>query len=96
MMMKTKARVLACSATLVTLLGFQSEAYAQSAAIQPCGGSSGSLWAWTWAGTNGSNLTFNSNNFGVEIVTANDLSGNGNHYFNNDEYNQDPPTRPAY
>ena len=69
-------------------------AHAQS--FQPCGGSSGKLWSWAWAGNGGSNVTLNSNNFGTEVSYMGDLSGNGNDYFNDDPFNQDPPTRPAY
>lgn len=66
------------------------------AAFEPCGGNTDKLWSWGWAGTNGSNVTLNTNNFGKEISYMGDLSGNGNHFSNDDPFNQNPPTRPAY
>lgn len=70
---------------------------AHSATVwEPCGGAADTLWAWAWAGENSSNVTLSTNNFGTEIRFMGDLSGNGNDYFNDDPFNQDPPTRPAY
>lgn len=65
-------------------------------AADPCGGATDKLWAWAWAGQNGNNVTLNRNNFGLEIAHMQDQSGNGNHYYNDDPFNQNPPTRPGY
>lgn len=62
----------------------------------PCGGNEGNLWSWAWAGANGENVTTERDNFGPRIAHMVDLSGNGHHYFNNDPFDEDPPTRPGY
>jgi hypothetical protein len=61
---------------------------------EPCGGASGSLWSWAWAGNEGQNLTVVQGNFGKPIITRfEDLSGNGNHYFNTEGGR---PSQPGY
>lgn len=63
--------------------------------IQPCGGgSNGTLWAWAWAGANGEFVTTQMGNFGKPIIRQfQDLSGNGNHFFNNEGGR---PSQPGY
>ena len=89
---RLRATLVSSTALLVACAG--NVASAQT--ISPCGGPTGTLWSWAWGGVNGSNVTLSENNFGTEVVFMRDISGNGNDYFNDDPFNQNPPTRPAY
>lgn len=57
-------------------------AYRIDMANPPCGGAADKLWSWAWAGENGENVTTKSVHGGLGITQMQDLSGNGNHYFN--------------
>ena len=48
------------------------------------------LWAWGWAGYKGQNLVLGQSKYGPVVTQMNDLSGRGNHFFANSQY------QPAY
>ena len=94
MMSMPLRRRFAAASTVVVSLICAASAGAQS--FEPCGGRSGSLWSWGWAGNNGQYVTIENDNFGPRIAYMVDQSGNGNDYFNDDPFNENPPTRPGY
>lgn len=87
------ALVLASAALFLSVVAPQERA---AAAWAPCGGAEGTLWSWAWAGNDGQNVTTERDNWGPRIAHMIDLSGNGNDYFNDDPFNENPPTRPGY
>jgi hypothetical protein len=82
--------------TFVPLVTCLSLAYtcAEAEEWMPCGGSEDKLWAWAWTG-DGAHVDLMDAGSGRERISVmRDLSGNGHHYFNDDQ--ETIAKKPAY